>query len=286
MRSRLDDRVAAWRVTVERIGETETSMIAFGRRGNLPVVVKVIKPGADEWRSGEILNAFRGRGAVRVYDMLDGAMLLERATPGESLATMTLNGADDEAMARLSEVIVAMAAGTSPRAPTARDWGAAFARYEARQDSRLQASLVSAAQRAYSDLCESQTHVGLLHGDLHHRNVLFDKRRGWLAIDPKGVIGEPEFEVGAMLRNPSERPELFADAATVGKRVARLARELGLDATRMLSWAFAQAVLSMIWSIEDGFEIAPGDGRMTLAHVIAPILFRECPWQVTPARNL
>jgi streptomycin 6-kinase len=38
--------------------------------------------------------------------------------------------------------------------------------------------------------------------DLHHYNVLSDSGRGWLAIDPKGLVGEVEYEVGAAIRNP------------------------------------------------------------------------------------
>src|SRR5207244_1723119 len=74
-------------------------------------------------------------------------------------------------------------------------------------------------RRVYSDLCGSQRHRQLLHGDLHHYNVLFDARRGWLAIDPKGVVGELEYEVGAALRNPYEAPELFLEPSTIERRV-------------------------------------------------------------------
>ena len=47
-----------------------------------------------------------------------------------------------------------------------------------------------AAQRVHRRLCESQRDVRLLHGDLHHDNVLLDAGRGCLAIDPTGVTGE------------------------------------------------------------------------------------------------
>lgn len=63
-------------------------------------------------------------------------------------------------------------------------------------------------------LAASQDETTLLHGDLHHYNVLSDVRRGWLAIDPKGVIGEVEYEAGAIFRNPNEMPDLF----TIAKR--------------------------------------------------------------------
>jgi streptomycin 6-kinase len=111
--------------------------------------------------------------------------------------------------------------------------------------------------------------VRLLHGDLHHDNVILDDDRGWLAVDPKGVIAEPEYEVGAALRNPFDRPVLFADPATIRKRVDRFARDLALDATRVLSWAFAQAVLSAVWTVEDGLEITPDHNGIALATAIA-----------------
>ncbi|MER3425515.1 MAG: hypothetical protein C4293_22035, partial [Nitrospiraceae bacterium] len=42
---------------------------------------------------------------------------------------------------------------------------------------------------------------------------------GWLAIDPKGVLGEPAYEIGAVLRNPTENPVLFAIRSIIDRRV-------------------------------------------------------------------
>jgi streptomycin 6-kinase len=95
----------------------------------------------------------------------------------------------------------------------------------------------------------------LLHGDLHHENVLRSRREPWLAIDPKGVAGEPAYEAGALLRNPYprllEEPE---PGRLASRRLDRLAGELKLDRSRLRDWAFAQAVLSAIWHLEDGDE--------------------------------
>ena len=133
--------------------------------------------------------------------------------------------------------------------------------------------LLSEAHRVYAELCASQSRPRLLHGDLHHNNVLFDAERGWLAIDPKGVVGElKEYEIGAALRNPYEMPELFAMPSTIEKRVERFARALNLDAGRTLAWGFAQAVLSAIWSVEDGFAILPGSPSIALANAIRSML--------------
>lgn len=80
---RVEDRMAAWRVVVECTRETESSILAFGRRDDRPVVLKVIRNRGDEWRCGEILEAFDGRGTVRVYEHVEGAILLERLIPGD-----------------------------------------------------------------------------------------------------------------------------------------------------------------------------------------------------------
>jgi streptomycin 6-kinase len=111
-----------------------------------------------------------------------------------------------------------------------------------------------------------------LHGDLHHYNVLFDSERGWVAIDPKGVVGEVEYEVGAALRNPCESSELFARSATVEKRLNQFASKLDLDFSRALRWAFSQAVLSAIWGVEDGFPVGPLDPGLALAEAIRPMI--------------
>jgi len=95
-------------------------------------------------------------------------------------------------------------------------------------------------------------------GDLHHDNILEDERRGWLAIDPKGVVGETAFETGALLRNPGPDPALWADAKTILRRTAILAERLGLERQRILAWCFAQAALSALWRLEDGLDPTPG----------------------------
>ena len=240
----------AWAVELERTLETETSLIAFGTRAGIPVVLKLAKEHGDEWRSGEVLDAFAGCGVARVLQFAEGAVLMERLDPGTSLAER--NVTDEEATRILAGVIGRMAPRRSvPSCPNVRDWAAGFDRYTASGDERIPATLVDRARSLYLGLCDSQREIRLLHGDLHHYNVLFDSERGWAAIDPKGVVGEVEYEVGAMLRNPVERPEVFGDPAVIEKRLAILAAELKLNHRRALEWGFAQAVLSAIWEIED-----------------------------------
>jgi streptomycin 6-kinase len=132
--------------------------------------------------------------------------------------------------------------------------------------------MVERAGEIYASLCASQQHTRLLHGDLQHYNVLLDADRGWLAIDPKGVVGEVEYELGASLRNPGERPDLFASPDIVERRVRLHAARLGIDADRTLRWACAQAVLSAIWTVEDGFPVDSAHLSLQLARAIEPLL--------------
>jgi streptomycin 6-kinase len=273
LRTRIDDLIRKWKLTVEETSETETSFIAFGTRGHQPVVLKVVKSHGEEWRSGEVLRAFRGRAVVQVLEYVDGAVLLERAVPGESLVRMAIDGHDEEATAILADVIRRMAGCVPPAGwATVQDWGRGFDRYLATGDLRIPRDLLEDARRCHADLTASQRETRLLHGDLHHYNVLRDAGRGWLAIDPKGVAGEIEYEVGAMLRNPIENPDLLTSSRTITRRLSCLSRELDLDVQRALRWAFAQAVLSAIWEVEDGFAIDTNNPRIRLANTIREML--------------
>ena len=266
-------RSAEWSVSIDRSFETRGSVVGFGRSGGDEVVLKVMKLPDDEWRSGSVLHAFGGRGCVRVLRHSDGAVLMERLRPGRSLSQLVRQGADEEATTILAGVIARMSP-TEPDFPcaTTRSWEEAFARYSASGDTRVPSRLVVHGARVYAELCDSETHPRLLHGDLHHDNVLFDDRRGWQAIDPKGVVGEVEFEIGAALRNPQELPGVIADLTTLKRRIEIFAARLQLDGDRVLAWAFAQAVLSTIWKCEDGEPVTDVDPSLLLAEVIRPLL--------------
>jgi streptomycin 6-kinase len=98
----------------------------------------------------------------------------------------------------------------------------------------------------------------LMHGDFHHFNIL-SSERGWLVIDPKGVIGPAGYEVGPFMINPWSD---FSDGSKIRLRVKRridiLHEHLGFERERILEWSLAHAVLSAWWGIEDntGWESA------------------------------
>ena len=258
----------AWGVAIERTVATQTSVLVYGKRAAVPVVLKVVKHEADEWHCGEIAARFGGRGVVQVYEHMAGAALFEKLDPGEPLAKLTLEGRDDEATDVIALLLGRMSPGDPPDGcATVEQWGEAFSRYAATGDERVPRALLEPARRIYSDLCATQRNPALLHGDLHHYNVLSDRARGWCAIDPKGVVGELEYELGAALRNPLDRPDLFAQLEVVERRLDHFGLVLGIDTSRARGWCFAQAVLSAIWHTEDGSG-AELEAALVLARVL------------------
>ena len=268
----LQAKAAEWNVTIQETRETATSLLGFGVSDGRRVVLKLTNV-RDEAHSGKVLQAFGGSGAVRVYEAETGAVLLERLEPGEQLVSLVRRGEDDQATKILTQVIEKLARHEAPdECLTVADWGRGFDRYAHSGDRQISRELVRESREVYERLALSQGTTMLLHGDLQHYNVLFDLERGWTAIDPKGVVGELEYEVGALLRNPIEQPELFTNRATIERRVKSLTMLLPLDHSRVLEWSFAQAVLSAIWDVEDGYRVESNHPALLLANTLKEML--------------
>ncbi|HEU5102244.1 MAG TPA: aminoglycoside phosphotransferase family protein, partial [Roseiflexaceae bacterium] len=158
----------------------------------------------------DALRHFAGHGMVRLLeaDRERGAFVLERLTPGVSLVGMD---DDERATAIAAEVMLDLWRGPASTVPAEHtfphiaDWIAGMRRMRKHfggGTGPLPRALVEQAESLFADLLASQAAPVLLHGDLHHENILAATRQPWLAIDPKGIVGEPAYEVGALLRNP------------------------------------------------------------------------------------
>lgn len=102
-----------------------------------------------------------------------------------------------------------------------------------------------------NDLLNTSSASILLHGDLHHDNLL-QNGDDWIVIDPKGVIGEPAYEVAAFVRNPI--PELLTHnnvSNIIDNRITQFAKIFTLSKQRIIAWCFVQSVLAWAWTLED-----------------------------------
>jgi streptomycin 6-kinase len=226
---------------------TPSSSLLPVRRDGVPAMLKVARA-AEERAGAGLMVWWDGEGAARVLEHVGDALLMERATGGTSLAAMARDGRDDEA----SRILVAAAAGLhAPRGrpppelvPLAR-W---FRGLE--PAARAHGGILARAAATARELLAAPRDVTVLHGDLHHFNVLDFGARGWLAVDPKGLVGERGFDFANLFCNPD--PGTAAAPGRLARQAHVVAAAAGLERGRLLQWVLAYAGLSAAWSLEDG----------------------------------
>jgi streptomycin 6-kinase len=242
------------------------------------VILKCGMPHPELTSEIAALRLWDGHGCAQLIasDLDGGALLLERLLPG----TMLLDLTDDDKTTRIAAQAMRALWRPAPPAPedtvfpTTARWASGLRRLRATYDGGtgpLPADMVIRAEALFLELLASSGAPMLLHGDLHHENILAAERAPWLAIDPKGLIGEAEYEIGALIRNPLPRLLASPDVtATLARRFDILAETLGFDRQRMIAWSYAQAILSAWWRIEDhGYGWEP---TIALAERLAPLL--------------
>ena len=241
-----------------RVGEPYPGMsynyiVRAERSDGTRAVLKLGVPGGVIASETAALLAFDGRGCVRLLDADpdEGALLLERLEPGETLGMVE----DDDRATLITAGVMARVRRPVPDGhsfPTVSTWAEGLGRLRARfagGTGPFPAALVEKAERLYAGLLATVRQNALLHGDLHHGNVLSAEREPWLLIDPQGLVGDPVYETTPFLRNNLDRA---ADPTRVLRRRARLLAEaLGFDPARVLAWAQAESVLSAWWDFED-----------------------------------
>ena len=260
----VEECAARWSLRLGRPFPPSYNYVVPGWRGGEPVVLKIGLPGAGLVREIEALERFDGRGVARLLalDRERGALLLERLVPGTSLATL---GDDERATVIAADVMRRLwrpapaAHGLTSLADRAADLSRIRVRFGG-GSGPLPSDLVARAESLFAELIASAAPPALLHGDLHHDNILAATREPWLAIDPKGVVGEPAAEVGPLLLNP--RPLLLSwphPERVLARRLDILSEALGIERERLWAWGLAHAMLSACWSVEDfgaGWEYA------------------------------
>ena len=206
----------------------------------------------EEVRGADLLTALDGHGAARVLRRNGVALLLERATGGRDLVRMAQAGEDDEATRiicdtgdRIHRVSADVLGSDDP--PQLIDLPTWFRHLFANAD-RLGALHRRGADLAAALLDDPREPV-VLHGDLHHGNVLDFGERGWLAIDPKGLIGEDAFDFCNLLCNPSHQHAL--EPGRLERQFGVVLASTGLESRRLADWLVAWCALSSAWFVLD-----------------------------------
>lgn len=237
---------------------THSSRLLPVLQGGAPAMLKL--PAVEDERRGYLPLAYwNGDGAARLLARTENgdAMLIERAMGRRSLAALARNGADDEATAILCEAIAGL---QKPRGPVPagliplETWFTELFPMAARQGGILARSAAAA-----SELLAAQREIVPLHADLHHDNVLDFEARGWLAIDPKCVIGDRAFEYTILFCDPDladPEPPVAIVPGRFEHRLEIVLAKSGLERRRLLMWILAWCGLSAAWFLGDDDPLA------------------------------
>ena len=228
-------------------------------QGGEPAMLKISHE-KDERLGGVLMEWWDGEGAARVLAWDSEALLLERATGSASLAEMARSGRDDEACRILCATAARLHAPRPKPYPDLIPLKVWFRDLEPAAAAHG-GLLVHCAEAARTLLAEPRE-VGVLHGDLHHDNVLDFGARGWLAIHPKRLVGERGFDFANIFTNP----DLADPTHSVATMPVRFARRLdivtdatGLERQRLVRWILAWTGLSAAWFLGDDNPLAAVD---------------------------
>ncbi|HEY8562907.1 MAG TPA: aminoglycoside phosphotransferase family protein [Pyrinomonadaceae bacterium] len=223
--------------------------------GGREAVLKIGFPEADSPTLNEaaMLRIYNGNGAVELLrgDERRRALLLERLQPGENLKRAFPNEAE-KAVETAIEVLHKIRRNSLPASDFVRleNWFDGFRKAE---KTDFPATPLEKARRFYEEL--SKREEFLIHGDFHHENVLSAARAPFLAIDPKGVVGQIGYEISVFLNNHGW---WLAKEARLREKldgaVSMFSDAFDIDKRELREWAYAQAVLSAWWTFEDNGE--------------------------------
>lgn len=258
LRSTLQAAAAARGIALH--GAFHANRTELGARGvwnGRAVYVKAFAADSDERCAAELLRGWCAGPVARVLDAGDDLLVLDWVDPGHSLESRYDALGDDRSLAVLADLAATLSklGATDTGFPTVRVRGTSL--LDKARPARIEPDLWRLARERYLALAGAQSRIAVVHGDLHHGNVLADRTRGWVVIDPKGVAAELEFELACALRNPIARRREWANASCMSRRADLLAQRVHVDRERLVRWAFAQSVLAAAWEVEDGLDPSP-----------------------------
>lgn len=216
-------------------------------------VLKLGVPNPELLTEITAMQAYAGRGAARLLeaDPERGILLEQRLEPGLPLSQLDDNS---QAVSIAASVMRQLwqASPANSLFPSLARWTIGLKKLRPHFGGGcgpFPAALVDRAEKLRDELLADPVEPVLLHGDLHQENIL---SAPWLAIDPKGVVGERTYEPTPFLyNNIPENIKSHELKALLARRIDQFAAELDLERSRLLAWGLVQCVLSGWWSYTD-----------------------------------
>ncbi|WP_308215738.1 aminoglycoside phosphotransferase family protein [Priestia aryabhattai] len=219
------------------------------------LVVKLFVEPSELLHEQEALTALAGENMVKVADSdaEKGILLLEKLSPGCSLSSLSTKDETTLIAARLMKSLwrVPHLDSTIETAVKREKLLRKCVETYPSGIDFLSSETLQSALTIFAELNRSSQQLFLLHGDLYHDNILQSGEDTWKIIDPKGLIGEKEYEIIPFLLNHLPKTNV---AETIDHRINIFVEKLNLSKKRVLMWGYAHSVLATYWLIEDRQE--------------------------------
>jgi len=227
-------------------------------------VLKLGVPSAGINNEAMALKVYNGNGSCKLLneDTKRGILLLEYLHPGKPLNIITNNAEATKIAADLVKAMKCNVPHFSFPFPSIQDQAKSLHRMREQFNGGtgpIPEEFVIQAEAFFKYLSTTMHNVYLLHGDLHHENIL-SVGDTWKAIDPKGIIGETGYELIPFLMNDLNGRDVLK---TVTERINIFSERLNLDRDRIVKWAVYRSVLSLCWKIEDNMPVTSDDLEIT-----------------------
>jgi streptomycin 6-kinase len=222
------------------------------------VVLKLEGPHDERRTEAEALRLYSGINASRCF-AVEGdaeALLLERIKPGRSLRALLDADAQVEVAADLVSRLPIELEGAHVF-PLYAEWvERAFGRTRDEfNPSAAFGELLADAEMLFSEIDAAASRCVLLHGDLHHDNILEGENGQWKAIDPQGAVGAHCLEAARFIQNHAVESERgVVDIARLDHAIRRFAEMLEEDRRTIAAGVFVLDMLSTCWGYEMNYE--------------------------------
>lgn len=236
-------------------------------KGTAAVLKIFTGAGIEEERRGvDFLKTCRGFGVVDVFVSDANAVLLEYCS-GPTLENLVQSGNDDQA----TEIILKLAETLHSCAiPPVHSFQTLQVRFRSLFDTNpTQAPFCEKAKELANFLCAHQENIALLHGDIHHGNIIQHKEKGWLLIDPKGCIGDPAYDLANLFLNPWEMPEIVRNKNRVLRQAEICAERTGFELQKIINYIWVAACLSQVWFLEEGES---SEHALSIIKIVEPLV--------------
>ena len=230
---------------------------AFSKRYGKVILKILINNEFDEDRKEIMaLIQFQGENFCKLYEysLEDKVYIMERIIPADTLYESACR---EERIKIVGSIFKGLHKPDLPDSifPTYTEWfDAGKEGTKKRTDCEELYQYLDSAEQMLADICKMYSRNLLLHGDLHHENILKNEKGGYTVIDPKGVIGDPVFDLSRFILDEFRDDLTSEPKEVVIDFVQKLGDCVGIPCETLLRCLFIETV---IWLFRE--ELANGE---------------------------